>query len=799
MPSHYPPTARTAIGLTCRRWPGIDFSYADHDFWKKNEHFSDVDIHKYAIKYVVIKGTTVNADVGNNPFGSGGNLRIESLQDTSVYHETSQNSGGTLSISAAGVPGGSVTSGSTKIDSNFQSVGQQSAIRAGAGGFNVNVAGKTDLIGGQITSTQKAVDDNKNSFNTQGQLTITNLANAATYSASGSSVTVGIGSELASSGAGAGRATGNANSTTEAAITGVAGNKTARTGDKEAGLQPIFNLEAVKLDVATQIEITKKFGQNASKAVGDFGETKTKPIDDAKRYEDLKGREANLNSQEKAQLGALEQGGLTPELASSRLKDPELLKDYDNWKEGGPIRVLAHGVVGGLGGGVSGAVGAVTSQTVVPLLAAEINKLDIPKELKEGLILAAGAAVGAATGGVTGLAAGVNATGQNYLRHDEALLRAQLTEKLRTCKPAECAELRTQIDRINQLDLGRDQAIAAACSNPSSPECGGLNRELQMALASYKDQDLTAMGLRNASGKVRTLAELYQLRINNPAAYGVATALINSAIGAVTGVGQLTYSLTSAAMGDKQAQQDLRQLVTTVRETISDPSGAIVNQLEAADRADAAGNPAEAARIRTDLLLTVGGTTAGAAALGRSANNLWKNINSLDNALGEVKTTGNGYISTRQLTEEGMPAHLSPAELAELNKMSKAANSTAKGNIGEAVMDSYFERSGYKALDGKCGAQCFDGVYVKDGKVYINEVKPMGADGSIQLSGPNQATGLPTQMSEDWIKDRLIILRDGTPAQKETAKIIDQAMRDKTLVRVVTGVNSSGATMAKVY
>jgi filamentous hemagglutinin len=62
--------------------------------------------------------------------------------------------------------------------------------------------------------------------------------------------------------------------------------------------------------------------------------------------------------------------------------------------------VLAHGVVGGLGGGVSGAVGAVTSQTVVPLLAAEINKLDIPKELKEGLILAAGAAVGAATGGV---------------------------------------------------------------------------------------------------------------------------------------------------------------------------------------------------------------------------------------------------------------------------------------------------------------------------------------------------------------------------------------------------------------
>jgi hypothetical protein len=700
----------------------------------KNGHFSDVDIHKFAIKYVVSSRSTA-------------------------------------------------------------------AIRAGNKGFNVNVAGKTDLIGGQITSTQKAVDDNKNSFNTQGQLTITNLANAATYSATGSSVTVGIGSELASSGsgAGAGKATGNANSTTEAAITGIAGNKTARTGDFEAGLQPIFNLEAVKLDVATQIEITKKFGQNASKAVGDFGETKTKPIDDAKRYEDLKGREASLTGAEKAQLGALEQGGLTPELASSRLKDPELLKDYDNWKEGGPIRVLAHGVVGGLGGGVSGAVGAVTSQTVVPLLAAEINKLDIPKELKEGLILAAGAAVGAATGGVTGLAAGVNATGNNYLRHDEALLRAQLTEKLRTCKPAECTEVRAQIERINKLDHQRDQQIAEACTNPSSPECGAWNKDLQIALASYSGQDLTAMGLRDATGKVRTLAEMYQLRTTNPKAYGVAVALMRNAIGALTGIGQLTYTLTSAAMGDAQAQQDLRQAAIAVRDTISDPSGAIVMQLEAADRAEAAGNPAEAARIRTDLVLVVGGTTAGAAALGRTTNNLWKSANSLDNALGEVNTTGNGYISTRQLTEEGMPAHLSPTELAELNKMSKAANSTAKGNIGEAVMDSYFERSGYKALDGKCGAQCFDGVYVKDGKVYVNEVKPMGADGSIQLSGPNQATGLPTQMTPAWIENRAKYLKEfGTPEQARTGQLILDAIDKKTLVSVVTGVTPSGATLVKV-
>jgi hypothetical protein len=345
MPSHYPPTARTAIGLTCRKWPGRVFSYADDSFWKKNGHFPDVDIHKFAIEYVVSSQSTA-------------------------------------------------------------------AIRAGNKGFNVNVAGKTDLIGGQITSTQKAVDDNKNSFNNNtpeglARLTVTNLANAATYSATGSSVTVGIGSELASSGAGAGRATGNANSTTEAAITGVAGNKTARTGDFEAGLQPIFNLEAVKLDVATQIEITKKFGQNAGKAVGDFAAEQLKKAQDS-------GDQAEI----------------------------------DKWKEGGISRVALHTLVGALGGGVGGAVGAATSQTVIPLLGEQIAQLDIPVELKQVLVQVAAVAVGAATGGTAGVAAAVNATGQNYLTSTDIRSRDQKIKGCQANGDAQC-----EIRVLREYDL----------------------------------------------------------------------------------------------------------------------------------------------------------------------------------------------------------------------------------------------------------------------------------------------------------------------------------------------------------
>jgi Hemagglutinin repeat len=390
----------------------------------------------------VVKGTTVNADIGNNPFGSGGNLRIESLQDTSVYNESSQNSGGTLSISAAGVPGGSVTSGSTKIDSNFVSVGQQSAIRAGDGGFNVNVAGKSDLIGGQITSTQKAVDDNKNSFETKGPLTVTNLANAATYSATGSSVTIGIGSELASSGAGAGKATGNANSTTEAAITGVAGNKTARTGDKEAGLQPIFNLEAVKLDVATQIEITKKFGQNASKAVGDFAAEQLKKAQDS-------GDQAEI----------------------------------DKWKEGGISRVALHTLVGALGGGLKGAVGAATSQTVIPLLGAQIAQLDIPVELKQVLVQVAAVAVGAATGGTAGVAAAVNATGQNYLTHTELKSRAQNASACKQGNEKACQAVR----EIDKKSVDRNTIVDGGVLVATPAQAAQIVKDLQTTMSGLQN------------------------------------------------------------------------------------------------------------------------------------------------------------------------------------------------------------------------------------------------------------------------------------------------------------------------
>jgi filamentous hemagglutinin len=89
---------------------------------------------------------------------------VGSLQDTSTYNEKSKSSGGSITFTGGIPTGGSISAGKTAINSNYQSVTQQSGIKAGDGGFDIQVAGNTNLVGGAITSTQKAIDEDKNSF-----------------------------------------------------------------------------------------------------------------------------------------------------------------------------------------------------------------------------------------------------------------------------------------------------------------------------------------------------------------------------------------------------------------------------------------------------------------------------------------------------------------------------------------------------------------------------------------------------------------------------------------------------------
>lgn len=139
------------------------------------------------LKGAVVSGNQVTADIG-------GNLSIESLQDTSTFDSKQSNTGVGVSLCIPpfcyGASSASVSVGGSKQESNFASVIEQSGIRAGDGGFDIRVKGNTDLVGGLIASNDKAIADGKNSLGT-GSLTTADLHNSSSASADSSGVSLG--------------------------------------------------------------------------------------------------------------------------------------------------------------------------------------------------------------------------------------------------------------------------------------------------------------------------------------------------------------------------------------------------------------------------------------------------------------------------------------------------------------------------------------------------------------------------------------------------------------------------------
>ena len=83
---------------------------------------------------------------------AGGNLNIESQQDSQKYDEKYTSGGLNVNINYAtgvGISGGA-SNGTTKSD--YNRVTDQSGIYAGEGGFNITVDKNTDLKGGVIDS-----------------------------------------------------------------------------------------------------------------------------------------------------------------------------------------------------------------------------------------------------------------------------------------------------------------------------------------------------------------------------------------------------------------------------------------------------------------------------------------------------------------------------------------------------------------------------------------------------------------------------------------------------------------------
>jgi filamentous hemagglutinin len=319
------------------------------------------------LRRAVVNADTVQARIG-------GDLRITSPQDTRTWNEQSSSSGASLAVGAS--PNLSVSAGRTDIKSHYTSVGEQSALRAGDGGFQVEVQGRTALTGGAITSTQQAIDQQRDRFTSQGGVSTQDVNNSASYDARSGGVTLGLGSALDRTAAGTGSASGQAASTTAAAISGIAGNSGARTGDAGAALAPIFDAQRIQAEVNAQTQITSAFGRLAVPAAAQLADARALELR-------RQGNEAEARQ----------------------------------WDEGGAYRVGLYSGLGLISGGAAGAAGAAATASVIPSVGEEIAALNLPEPVRQGLTDLMGLGLGALAGGSEGAATGLTQTALNYVSH----------------------------------------------------------------------------------------------------------------------------------------------------------------------------------------------------------------------------------------------------------------------------------------------------------------------------------------------------------------------------------------------
>lgn len=218
----------------------------------------------------VVNAPTVNARVG-------GDLILESPQDSSRYqsHQQSLHASVTIPLSGKAGPVGQLNASKSTIHSDYLSTGEASGIQAGDGGFQVEVRGKARLKGAAIASTEAAVDAGRNTLHAAA-LELRDLQNHADYEAHAAGVGIGVGRNpqggYAPKGnsAGMGSDSGHQTSVTTAGISGIAGNQQIRTGDPTTSLNKIFDAERVAKEINAQVAITQEFSGQAYKAVSNY-------------------------------------------------------------------------------------------------------------------------------------------------------------------------------------------------------------------------------------------------------------------------------------------------------------------------------------------------------------------------------------------------------------------------------------------------------------------------------------------------------------------------------------------------
>lgn len=369
----------------------------------------------------------------------GGNLSVASTQDTSHSTSHQESTSGGFSASMGG-GSASFSHSSGNANGNYAGVNEQSGIQAGAGGFDINVKGNTDLKGAVIAST--ATPD-KNQLTT-GTLTFSDIQNHSDYSASSSgfslSGSLGNGGdnykkpgETKSRNVGGGAPmlsqndSGSESATTRSAISQGTINITDKANQKQdvaslsrdttntnGTVSKTPDLQNLLNNQADMMSAAQAAGQAVAQRIGDYADGKKR---------EAEGRLAQAQEAYKNDPSDANQAAIDAAKA-----------DINGWKEGGLTRAgmqaAGAAAVAGLGGGNALAAGA--GAGLSSLAAGKLNELssaiasssptgnkNVDEALGNIVSNALATTIGGAVGGNAGAFSGYNVDRFNRQLHPD--------------------------------------------------------------------------------------------------------------------------------------------------------------------------------------------------------------------------------------------------------------------------------------------------------------------------------------------------------------------------------------------
>ena len=387
------------IGLTGKQ-AGLSFDvYANKGKEKEREQrVTHTGSHITAENEAIIHSGKDTDIVGGKVSGkqvtihTGENLKLESLQDTHTYTDTSKNAG-----IHAGYGGGSVSlSGNASkqdIESRHKSVTEQAGVHAGEDGFTVQVGKNTSLQGAVIDSQADAA---KNILDT-GALSWSDVKNTAKYKASG----MGIGLSETTAPAYADSRKLNERGLTPEVLPTV-------KGDAESVTKAGISAGTIVIrDKENQIQNFSDLNRNTQNSLQKLGEI----------FDKTKVKERQELVSELGKVG----NRAIHELAARK-----------GWQEGSDEKILAHSIFGGLlssiaggkiaTGALSGGVGEYVNGRIIA--AKGVKWVEQHPDEVQWISLAVGSAVGVVTG-ESSIGSNVSLGGTKW--NDEALDLKEIT------------------------------------------------------------------------------------------------------------------------------------------------------------------------------------------------------------------------------------------------------------------------------------------------------------------------------------------------------------------------------------